>query len=78
MRGPGLGPIVEDRDIICLMETHEHEGCKTPIFERHMKLPVWNKATKNGKSHGGIMVLAKKKIDRCIQLEREGSNKQFI
>ena len=43
-----------------------------------MKLAVWNKATENGKGHGGIMVLVKKNIDRCIQLENEVSNKQFI
>ena len=43
-----------------------------------MKLEVWNKAAENGKGHGGIMVLVKKKVDRCIQLEKEDSNKQFI
>jgi len=43
-----------------------------------MKLAIMNKATKNGKGHGGIMVLVKKKVDRCIQLEKEDSNKQFI
>ena len=60
------------------METHEHEGCKTHLFEKYMKLAVWNKATENGKGHEGIMVLVKKKIDRCIQLKKEDSNKQFI
>ena len=43
-----------------------------------MKLAVWNKAIENGKGHSGIMVLVKKKVDRCIQLEKEDSNKQFI
>ena len=43
-----------------------------------MKLEVWNKGADNGKGHGGIMVLVKKKVDCCIQLEKEDSNKQFI
>jgi hypothetical protein len=47
-------------------------------FEEYVKLAVWNKATENGKGHGGIMVLAKKKKGHLIQLEREDSNKQFI
>jgi hypothetical protein len=69
---------VENSDIICLLETHEHEGWKTPMFEEHVKMAVWNKATENGKGHGGIMVLVKKKKGRLIQLEREDSNKQYI
>jgi hypothetical protein len=52
---------VEDRDIICLLKTHEHEGCKTPLFEGYVKMVVWNKAAKNGKEHRGIMVLVRKK-----------------
>ena len=60
------------------METHEHEGCKTPLFEKYMKLAVWNKAEENGKGHCSIMVLVKKEVDRCIQLQKEDSNKQFI
>ena len=43
-----------------------------------MNLEVWNKAAENGKGHGGIMVLVKKKVDSCIQLEKEDSNKQLI
>lgn len=31
-RGPGLGPITEGRDIICLTKTHEHDSCKKPVF----------------------------------------------
>lgn len=42
-RGPGLGPIVEGRDIICLTETHEHDGCKILVFDGYLKLAVWNK-----------------------------------
>jgi hypothetical protein len=38
---------------------------------------VWNKATGNGKGHGGIMVLVRKKY-RFIQLEKEDPNKQFV
>ena len=52
------------------METHEHEGCRTPLFEKYMKLAVWNKVAENGKGHGGIMVLVKKKVDCSIQLEK--------
>ena len=43
-----------------------------------MKLVVWNNVAENGKGHGGIMVLVKKKEDRSIQLEKEDPNKQFI
>jgi exonuclease III len=57
---------VKNRDIICLLETHEHEGCKTPMFEEYVKMAVWNKAAENGKGHGGIMVLVKKKKGRLI------------
>ena len=60
------------------METHEHEGCKTPMFEEYVKMAVWNKVVENGKGHVGIMVLVKKKKGCLIQLEREDSNKQFI
>jgi exonuclease III len=48
------------------------------MFEEYVKMAVWNKAAENGKGHGGIMVLVKKKKGRLIQLEREDSNKQFI
>jgi exonuclease III len=41
-------------------------------------MAVWKKAAENGKGHGGIMVLVRKKKGRFIQLEREDSNKQFI
>jgi hypothetical protein len=41
-------------------------------------MTVWNKAVENGKGHGGMMVLMRKKKGRLIQLEREDSNKQFI
>ena len=66
---------MEDRDIICLIETHEHEGCKTPLFEGYWKIAVWNKATRNGKGHEGIMVLVREKDGRLIQLEKEDSDK---
>ena len=73
-----MGPIAEGKDIICLIETHEHEGCKTPLFEGYWKLAVWNEAAGNGKGHGGIMVLVKEREGRAIQLEKTDSNKQFI
>jgi hypothetical protein len=41
-------------------------------------MAVWNKEAENGKGHGGIMVLVRKKKGCLIQLEREDSNKQFI
>ena len=41
-------------------------------------MAMWNKAAENGKGHGGIMVLVKKKKGRLIQLEREDLNKQYI
>jgi hypothetical protein len=50
---------VEDRDIIFLIETHKHEGCKTPLFEEYWKIVVWNKVERNGKGHRGIMVLVR-------------------
>jgi len=31
------------------------------MFEEYVKMAVWNKAAENGKGHGGIMVLVKKK-----------------
>lgn len=38
---------------------------------------MWNKAAGNGKGHGGIIVLAREKEGRLIQLEKEDSNKQI-
>jgi len=38
----------------------------------------WNKATGNGKGHGGIMVLVREKEGHLVQLEKEDSNKKFI
>ena len=49
------------RDIICLTETHEHDGCKTPMFDGYLKLAVWNEAADNGKGYGGIVVLVKER-----------------
>lgn len=60
-RGPGLGPIAEDKDIICLTETHEHDACKNPMFYGYLKLAVWNEATENGKGYGGILVFSERK-----------------
>jgi exonuclease III len=48
------------------------------LFEGYWKIAVWNKATGNGKGHGGIMVLVREKEGRFIQLEKEDPNKQFV
>lgn len=48
------------------------------MFEGYSKMALWNKAARNGKGHGGIMVLVREKEGRIIQLEREDSNKQFL
>lgn len=77
-RGPGLGPIVEGRDIICLTETHKHDGCKTPVFDGYLKLVVQNKVAKNGKGYGGILVLVNEKEGCHIQLIKEDANKQYL
>lgn len=60
------------------METHAHDGCKTPMFDGYLKLAVWNKATKNGKGYGGILVLVKEKEGRHIQFVNEDTNKQYL
>ena len=39
---------------------------------------MWNKATRNGKGHGGIMVLVREKEGRFIQRKKEDPNKQFV
>ena len=54
-------PITEGRDIICLTKTHEHDGCKTLVFDGYLKLSVWNKVAENGKGYRGILVLVKEK-----------------
>ena len=53
------------------METHEHEGCKTPLFEGYWKVTMWNEVSSNGKEHGGIMVLVKEKEGRVIHFGKE-------
>ena len=77
-RGPGIGPIAKGREIIYLTETHEHDGCKTPMFDSYLKLAVWNEAKKNGKEYGGILALLKEKEGRHIQLVKEDTNKQHL
>ncbi|KAH9307610.1 hypothetical protein KI387_035521, partial [Taxus chinensis] len=77
-RGPGLGPIVEGKDIIILMETHEHEGCKVPKFEGYKKISVWNEGNETGKGHGGITVLIKEIWLETVKVEKEDPNKQYI
>ena len=77
-RGPGLGPIVEGRDIIYLTKTHENDGCKTLVFDGYLKLAVWNKVAENGKGYGGILVLVKEKEGCHIQLMKEDAYKQYL
>jgi hypothetical protein len=73
-RGPRLGPIVEGRDIICPVETHEHAGYKSPTFEGYTKFTIWNEVAGNGKGYGGILVLIKEAWGRNIQLEKMDPN----
>ena len=61
--------------MICLTETHEHDGCKTLVFDGYFKLAVQNKVAENGK--GGILVLVKEKKGCHIQLIKEDANKQY-
>ena len=71
----GLGPIAEGQDIIFLIETHEHEGCRILDFEGYNKFSVWNEETKTGKGHGGITILIKDTWNKTIKLEKEDQKK---
>ena len=73
-----MGPITEGKDIIFLMETHEHEGCRVPKFEGYNKISVWNKYIGTGKGNGGITVLIRESWSGIVKVEKEDSNKQFI
>jgi len=77
-RGPGLGSIAEGKDIIALMETHEHEGCRIPEFEGYNKVSVWNELTKSGKGHGGVTILVRKECEKFIKIEKKDPNNQYI
>jgi hypothetical protein len=66
-----VGPIAEERDIIILVETHEHEGCKVPSFEGYKKISVWNKGNDTGKGHGGITVLIRERWGDIVKFEKE-------
>lgn len=77
-RGPGLGPIAGDKDIILFTKTHEHDGCKVPEFEGYRKISVWNERTESGKGHGGITILIKETCGRFINTEKEDANNQYI
>ena len=59
-------------------KTHEHDGCKTLVFENYLKLSVWNKVAENGKGYGGILVWVKEKEGCHIQLMKEDANKQYL
>ena len=60
------------------METHEHDGCKTPLVDSYLKLVLWNKVAENGKGYGGILVLVKKKEGHHIQLIKKDAKKQYL
>ena len=59
-------------------KTHEHDGCKTHVFDDYLKLVVWKKVAENDKGYGGILVLVKEKEGRHIQLMKEDANKQYL
>lgn len=40
-----MGPTTEGKDIIILLETHEHEGCRVLEYEGFNKVSVWNEGT---------------------------------
>lgn len=77
-RGPEVGPIAEGNDVIILVETHEHDGCKVPNFEGYKKFSLWNKGNEKGKRYGGVTVLIHEKWYGIIKFEKEDSNKQYI
>jgi hypothetical protein len=77
-RGLGLGPIAEGKDIIILVEMHEHDGCKVPDFEGYKKTSVWNKGNETGKGHGGVTVLINEKWGDVVKVVKEDLNKQYI
>ena len=74
----GLGLIAKGKDIIILVETHEHDGCKVIDFEGYKKISVWNKGNEANKGHGGVTVLIKEKWRGTIKVEKEDPNKQYI
>lgn len=74
-RGPRLGPIARNKDIIRLTETQEHDECRTLGFVGYKKITIWNKVAENSKGHGGIMILIKEKGDKVIEIEKQDENK---
>jgi hypothetical protein len=73
-----LGSIAEGKDIIILVETHEHDGCKVPYFKGYDKTSVWNKGNEAGKGHGGVIVLINEKWSGVVKVVKEDPNKQYI
>jgi hypothetical protein len=69
--------ISSDIDIICLLETWEHEESKVPHIERFVLWSTWNK-----KSHrrgiGGITCYIRKRISLHIQLHKIDPLNQYI
>jgi len=66
------------KDIIILMETHEHEGCRVPEFEGYSKISVWNEETSTGKGHEGITILIRDGWSGIVKVAKVDPNKQFI
>jgi hypothetical protein len=56
-----LGSIAEGKDIIILVETHEHDGCKVLDFKGYKKTSVWNKGNETDKEYGGVTMLINEK-----------------
>jgi hypothetical protein len=69
--------ISSDIDIICLIETWEHEESKVPIIEGFFLWSAWNT-----KSHrrgiGGIACYIRKSISPQIQLHKIDPLNQYI
>ena len=76
-KGPMISWIPSDIDIICLVETWEHEESKVPNIEGFVLWLAWNK-----KSHrrgiGGITCYIRKSISPHIQLHKIDPLNQYI
>lgn len=51
-RGPGVGSIVEGKDIIIFVETHDHESCKVMNFDGYKKFQFGTKGMGQVKDMG--------------------------
>ena len=77
VQGPMISWILSDIDIICLVETWEHEEFKVPNIEGFVLWSAWNK-----KSHhrgiGGIVFYIRNNISPHIQLHKINPLNQYI